>query len=59
MLPDLFVVVLYQYNENLYQIINTANRSLKQKIYILKYICLLFVLFFCLLLHSRFIIFYK
>ena len=31
MLPDLFVVVLYQYNENLYQIINTANRSLKQK----------------------------
>ena len=34
MLPDLFVVVLYQYNENLYQIINTANRSLKQKIYI-------------------------
>ena len=51
MLPDLSVVVLDQYNENLHQIINTANWSLKQKIYILKYICL-YILRFILLFTS-------
>ena len=35
MVPDLLVVDLDQYNENLDKIINTANWSLKQKIYIL------------------------
>ena len=40
--PALNNSALDQYNENLYKINdkNTANRSLKQKIYILKYICL-------------------
>ena len=49
MLPDLLDVD--QYNENLYQIINTANWSLKQKMYILKYICL-YILRFILLFTS-------
>ena len=35
MVPDLLVVDLDQYNENLDKIINIANWSLKQKIYIL------------------------
>ena len=34
MVPDLWAVDLDQYNENLDKIINTANWSLKQKIYI-------------------------